>query len=190
MDSLTTLAASGMRARMEALDMLANNLANTSTPGFKADREAYTTFFNAESMEGVADGSGRLPAMAPQIESHRTDFSQGTLSPTGSPQDLALSGEGFFLLEGKQGALMTRAGSMRVAADGRLTNHEGYEFATVESPRIRADPHLPISVDQDGTVRQEGAPLGRLRIVAQGSEAQPPKREGVYFALNNQDLKG
>jgi flagellar basal body rod protein FlgG len=175
---------------MEALDILANNLANTSTPGFKADREAYTTYFNAQSLEGAADGSGRPPATAPLIESLRTDYSQGTLSPTGSPQDLALSGEGFFLLEGRHGPLMTRAGSMRVAPDGRLTNHEGYEFATVEPQRIRADPLLPITVDPDGTVQQNGAPLGRLKIVERGAESQPPKREGVYFALDSKDMKG
>lgn len=184
MDPLTTAAAAGMRSRLEALDMLANNLANGSTPGYKADREAYTSYLGEDSLGAELEGTGRAQVTVPLIESHRTDFSQGALSPTGSSSDLALSGEGFFLLDSASGPLLTRSGKLSVSRDGKLLSAEGYEFSTVEPQRIRANPQLPIEIDADGTVRQRGEPLGRLKLVSYGAEAQPPKREGVHFILD------
>lgn len=185
MDPLTTAAASGIRARLEALDLLANNLANSSTPGYKADREAYTSYLGEESRAAELSGSGYAQIAVPLIETHRTDFSQGVLSPTGLPSDLALSGDGFFLLDTANGPLLTRAAKLNVSPDGRLLSKEGYEFASVGPQRIRVDPQLPIAVDADGTVRQQDAPVGRLRIVHYDVQAQPPKREGVYFVLDS-----
>lgn len=184
MDPLTIAAASGMRARLEALDLLANNIANSSTPGFKADREAYTSYLGEESLGAEMDGVGYSQISSPLIEAHRTDFSQGALTPTGSASDLALSGDGFFLLDSANGPLLTRSGKLHVSRDGRLLSAEGHEFATVAPQRIRADPELPVEVDSDGTVRQQGSPLGRLKVVKYAIQSQPPKREGVYFALD------
>ncbi|MEP7352994.1 MAG: flagellar hook-basal body complex protein [Acidobacteriota bacterium] len=118
MDPLLISAASGMKARMESLDMLANNIANTGTVGFKADREFYRVLqaglFQANTEVASASPStasgGPLPAGAalrnrasaqlPLIEKHWTDFSQGVLLPSGNPLDLALDGDGFFALNG------------------------------------------------------------------------------------------
>ena len=95
MDGLTAAAASGMRSRMESLDMLANNLANASAPGFKVDREHYSTYLSGEAAESPA---GDFGSVMPVIERQWTDFSQGTLTTTGNSLDLALSGKGFFAL--------------------------------------------------------------------------------------------
>ncbi|MBI4891092.1 MAG: flagellar hook basal-body protein [Acidobacteria bacterium] len=190
MDPLTTAAAAGMRARLEALDLLANNLANSSTPGFKADREAYSIYLGAESQEAAASGLGLATGAVPEIDSHRTDFRPGVLTSTGSAQDLALSGEGFFLVDGPNGPLLTRGGTFRVSADGRVTTSEGYEFATVEPRRIRADSTKAVEVDLDGTVRQEGVALGRFKLVRPDLKNQPAKREGVYFSIDNSQVAG
>src|SRR3954451_1263983 len=87
MDSMTAIAASGLRARMESLDLLANNIANASTGGYKADREFYGLY---RAPEGDSDST------MPLIERHWIDPSQGTLHGTGNPLDVALSGRGFF----------------------------------------------------------------------------------------------
>src|ERR1700758_5179085 len=104
MDSLTAIAASGLRARMESLDLLANNVANASTGGYKADREFYSLYVAPE-----AQGSDAASTM-PVIERPWTDLSQGLLQPTGNPLDLALSGNGFFTVQGPGGPLYTRNG--------------------------------------------------------------------------------
>ncbi|MBI5283291.1 MAG: flagellar hook basal-body protein [Candidatus Solibacter usitatus] len=187
MDLISSTAAAGMRARLEALDIVANNIANSSSPGFKADREAYHLYLGADSLEAALTLSGQPQPLAPIVELHHTDFSQGQITPTGEPTDLALNGPGFFLVDGPNGPLLSRNGRIQVTADGRLTTPQGYELATVEPRRIRLQPRLPFSVDPDGTVRQEGAALGRLRIVGLEPGLQPAKQEGVYFSLERQD---
>lgn len=188
MDPLTTTAAAGLRSRLEALDLLANNLANSSTPGFKADREAYGLYLSEDSMGADASGLGLAQATAPVIEVNRTDLSQGQITVTGLETDLALSGAGFFQVDGPAGPLITRNGRVQITAEGKLTTKDGYELTTVEPQRIRANPQIGFNVDSEGVVRQQGRILGRLKIVDYDFKAQAPKREGVYFALDSKDL--
>src|SRR6476620_7268767 len=103
MDRLSAMAASGLRSRMESLDLLANNIANASTSGFKADREFYNLYMAAEQ-----EGGDSAPSVQPVIEKHWTDFSQGALTATANPLDVALSGPGFFGVAGPSGAMYTR----------------------------------------------------------------------------------
>src|SRR3954452_15433276 len=100
MDNISTSAASGMRARMESLEMLANNLANVETGGYKADREFYSLYIGAAASGDPQTGDvARLPV----IENHWTDLSQGVLRTTGNPLDFAIDGEGLFTVQTKAG---------------------------------------------------------------------------------------
>lgn len=166
---------------MESLDLLANNLANSGTPGFKADREAYRLYSGSESSEGMP--------WSPVIESHITDFSQGQLSATSNPGDLAISGDGFLVADGPRGPLLTRNGKLHVTKEGQLTTPEGYEVATIEPRRIRLNPQMPFEVGLDGTVTQEGAAVGRLRIAEALPGVQPAKQEGAYFQLDTSQMR-
>jgi len=177
MDTLTVSAASGMRARLESLDMLANNLANTETGGFKGDREFYNIYSSAE-----ASGAGDEPAsVLPVIERPWTDFSQGTLRTTGSALDLALSGKGFFAVNGPSGNLFTRNGSFRVSPDGTLVTAEGYPVRTVSGSGLQVQPNGTLEVSPDGTVRQNGAALGRLEIDDFSDAGSLVKQGASYF---------
>src|SRR5579884_747136 len=89
MDQGAVSAASGLRSRMQALDLLANNLANANTAGFKLDREFYSLFTGDAELSAMGDTP---VAQLPQVKSHWTDFAQGTLTPTGNPLDVALDG--------------------------------------------------------------------------------------------------
>jgi|GEM_PF-1034186 len=180
MDPLTITAASGIRSRMEALDLLSNNLANASTNGYKADRESYSLYMSSEA----AEASTGLSVRSPLIERQWIDLAQGSLQPTGDPSHLALSGSGFFMVESPQGPLLTRGGQFVVSADGKLTTHEGYEFSTVERRRIKADPLLPVVIDSSGVVRQSGLTLGQLKIVDAAESASLSRREGAFMSLD------
>ncbi len=180
MDPLTITAASGLRSRMDALDLLSNNLANTSTPGYKADRESYNLYMSAEAAE---EATG-LSVRSPLVESQWIDFSQGSLQSTGNANDLAISGKGFFMVEGPQGTLLTRGGPISIDKEGKLTTREGYEFVTVEPRRIRADALMPIEIDSAGVVRQGGQSLGQLKLVESPEPAELSRREGVYMSLD------
>src|SRR5579872_3984749 len=109
MDNLSAIAASGMRSRMQELDILANNLANSSSRGYKADREMYSVY-SAPDSAGISDEGAQSQ---PWINSSWVDFSQGTISPTGNPLDVALDGKGFLAVRGPSGTLYTRNGALK-----------------------------------------------------------------------------
>jgi flagellar basal-body rod protein FlgF len=176
MDNLTISAAGGMQARMESLDMLANNLANTETGGYKTDREFYNLYVSAE-----ASGAEGSAATLPVIERPWTDFSQGTLRATGGALDLALSGKGFFAVDGPSGSLFTRNGSFRVSPAGSLVTTEGYPVRTVSGGSLSVQPSGALEVTPDGTVLQNGQTLGRLAIADFSDTSSLVKQGASYF---------
>jgi flagellar basal-body rod protein FlgF len=104
MDGISVSAASGMKARMESLELLANNLANVETGGFKADREFYSLY---TGLDATADpATGDLTTL-PVIESHWTDLAQGDFRVTGNPLDFAIDGDGLFAIQTPRAASVT-----------------------------------------------------------------------------------
>jgi len=169
MDPLLITAASGMKARMESLDMLANNLANTGTNGFKADREFYSVFRQE----------------LPIIEARWTDFSQGTVLPTGNPLDLALDGTGFFALNSPAGVVYSRNGSFQVSSSNQLATSEGYTLRNTHTngQPIPVDPLRPIEIDRAGIVKQNGQELGQIEIAGFANATEALGKLGSsYFA--------
>ena len=189
MDPLTITAAAGLRSRIEALDLLANNMANLSTAGYKADRESYNTYRSEAALEGWMSGTGPVQPLSPVVERQWVDLSQGALTMTGNPSDVAISGMGFLVADGPAGPVLTRGGEVRVGKDGRLTTREGYELHTIEPQRIKADPLLPLQVGPDGSVRQRDMHLGRLRIVDAPEPEALFRRQGAYFHLDADQVK-
>ncbi len=174
MDTLTIAAASGIRARLESLEMLANNIANQATAGFKTDREAYNLYFSP-----LADGEP--PPALPVIERQWTDFSQGALTRTGNLTDMALSGSGFFVVRGPGGPLYTRNGHFRVGVAGEWTTTDGFPVLDTGGKPIRTDPTRPFEVSRSGEILQEGIPVARLQIVEFDRPEALRKRQGTYF---------
>jgi len=185
MDSLSISAASGIRSRMESLDLLANNLANASTAGFKADREFYSLYVSPEAVDPAMD----QPTTAPVIERHWTDFSQGLLTSTGSPFDLAISGRGFFSVQTPQGVAYTRNGNFRPTADGRLITSEGNELLGKDGKVLRIDPAKSVEVSGDGLISQDGQPAGQMAVVDFQDLPALGKEGATYFRLNGNSAK-
>jgi flagellar basal body rod protein FlgG len=184
MDNLTIAAASGLRSRMESLDLLANNLANTATTGFKRDLEFYGTYSSADSDDPVNGGPS---STLPTIEKQWTDFSQGTIQVTGNPLDVALQGSGFLAVSGPQGALYTRAGNLKVLASGALATSDSYPVRSTTGDAIRIAPNKPIAILPDGTVEQSGQPVGQLSVVTFKSTDSLQKMGSTCF--QNTDSK-
>jgi flagellar basal body rod protein FlgG len=161
MDNISILAASGMRARMESLDLLANNLANAETGGFKADREFYSIYVSAEAS---ADATSNGVATLPVVEKQWTDLSSGDLRPTWNQLDLAVDGEGLFEVQTARGVRYTRNGSLRLSSTGTLTTADGSSLRSDKGLPIVLDPSLKVEVLPDGTVQQAGNPIAKLQI--------------------------
>jgi flagellar basal-body rod protein FlgF len=177
MDALTVSAASGLRARMESLDMLANNLANTETGGYKTDREFYDLYVGPEA---AASGDA-VAATLPVQEKPWTDFSQGTLRPSGSPLDLGLSGKGFFAVDGPAGSLYTRNGNFRLSPAGLLVSAEGYPVRMAGAAKVKIQLSSPLQVAPDGTLLQDGQALGRIELVDFPDTGALSKQGASYF---------
>jgi len=169
MDPLLIAASAGMRSRMDSLDMLANNLANAGTSGFKMDRE----------LMGLHAGD------QPDVQRQWTDFSQGALEPTSNLLDLGLAGEGFFALNSKAGVTYTRSGAFQLNAAGEITTPDGMTLRNrLDSGRpIRLDPNKDIAVDRDGSISQGGKVVARIEVARAASpQSILQKMGGTYFA--------
>ncbi len=180
MDSVSVIAASGLQSRMQALDLVANNLANSTTGGFKLDQEFYSLFTAGED-ESVDGASTTLPLVKKQW----TDFSQGILTPTGGPLDLALSGRGFFAVKGPSGPLYTRNGSFRLSTNGQLTTPEGYEVLDTNGKPIQTQSPALIEVSANGTVTQAGNELGQLQVADFQDRSILQKLGNSYFSVSD-----
>jgi flagellar basal body rod protein FlgG len=203
MDLLSSAAAAGLRSRAEALEMLANNIANAQTTGFKADRELYSNYQTAEAWD--ADTKWADPNAArqdlgvlPDIDNHWTDFGQGPLQVTGNSLDIALQGRGFFVVEGPGGnRLMTRDGHFRLSPQGRLETTDGYAVlgvrvnpdGTRQTTPLTLDPRQTVEVGRDGTILQQGARVGQLLLTDPADPQVLPKRSGNYFSLDPRYLQ-
>jgi flagellar basal-body rod protein FlgF len=138
-------AAAGMRAQADKLDVIAQNLANGSTAGFRARSAAFTSFGDElRANTGVSSAQGPL---------HRTDV----------PTDLALTGSGYFAIATRDGVRYTRDGRMSVDPQGLLTDARGNRVLGALGPA-----RFPqgARIDESGRIFVAGTMIDRLRIVA------------------------
>ena len=183
MDPITAIAASGLRAQIDSLDMLANNMANASTGGYKADREFYSLYAAPEAQD-----NDRVSTM-PVIERGWTDWSAGLVRSTGNQLDLAIPGKGFFSVDGPGGQLYTRNGSFRLGAGGKLVTSDGYAVRGAGGAALTIQSSRPIEISSDGTVRQDGNTIGQLEIVDFTSTAGLAKQGNSYFRVSDPALR-
>ena len=181
MDPLTSAAASGMRASLQSLDMLANNLANAQTTGYKVDREFYDLYTSADALGGGDNNPTRMP----DIVKNWTDYSQGALQQTANPLDLALAGQGFFAVNGPSNStLYTRNGAFRINAAGQLVTQDGYTVLNTTGKPIQVDPAQPVTVDGGGNITQGGQNVGQLQISSFADNSALSKQGSNYFQFN------
>jgi flagellar basal-body rod protein FlgG len=157
--------------------MMANNLANATTSGFKLDREFYSVF-SAED-NGVVGGNSN--ASLPMVQKQWTDFSQGELQTTGNPLDLALNGKGFFVVNSPTGPMYTRNGAFVLSPTGALTTGDGYAVTGSGGQPIQTVDRGPIEVSADGTVQQNGTKIAQVQVVDFKDPSVLVKRGGSYF---------
>ncbi len=150
-------AATGMHAQQLTLDVIANNLANVQTGGFKRSRVDFQDLvYQTLQVSGMASAqSAEVPAgfqvgHGSRAVSTQRLFIEGDLQPTGNPLDVAIEGEGFFQVTQPNGELAyTRAGSFKKDSQGRLVTPEGFLL----SPEITIpEDALSVNIGVDGTV--------------------------------------
>lgn len=175
-------ACAGLQAQTQALDLVANNLANVSTSGYRAQQSSFQSL--------LAGASGEWATMNPLnraindfnvIGDTRTDLRAGNLQHTGNPLDLAIEGSGFFAVQTAAGTLYTRNGNFRVSAKGQLTTSEGDLVLGVAGPI--AIPSGEIAISPDGTISVNGGVAGKLRIVEFAPGSSPAARGNAFYSV-------
>ncbi len=151
MDRMIYVAMTGAKQTEFAQAINANNLANVSTTGFRADLHA----FSAVPVDGPGVGSRVNAVIAP----YGTDFSQGPVADTGRDLDVAIQGRGFIAVQGAGGReAYTRAGALRVTSGGILTTGAGDPVMGEGGP-VAIPPYSSLVVGADGTISIQ--PIGQ-----------------------------
>jgi flagellar basal-body rod protein FlgF len=165
MDMPGYIVLSRLAAQRRATDVLATNIANAATPGFKASQPVFAQ--EMVRQQGAAAPAGGAQGVAFTVDrSTWRDFSPGNLQHTGNPLDMAISGEGFFAVETPRGERFTRAGHFTLGADSRIVDSQGNPVMGEGGQPLTLPPgDARIQVRGDGTVVSESGPIGRLRVV-------------------------
>lgn len=156
------LSAEGAQAQATRMEVIANNLANINTPGFKRDVASFQARL-AEAIEQGEDdvGTGTVNQVGGGTMMHdvRTDFSPGTVKRTDIPTDLALGGHGFFEVQAADGEVfLTRAGNFTLNSLGELITQTGrHHVLDAAGGRVTVLPDEAWHVSADGFVMQGGA---------------------------------
>jgi flagellar basal-body rod protein FlgF len=153
---------SGLRRQ---LDVIANNMANVSTPGFQGERVSFRSHLSDRARTPGIEGGGKT-AFVGEATTWR-DTRAGNVERTGNPLDVAIVGPGYFAVETEDGVRYTRAGGFRPDADGRLVTGSG---AVVQgeggAPITIPQGETSIEIDARGTLVGRNGPIGKLRVVA------------------------
>ena len=172
MDSGYYAAMTGLVARTQALDAAAANLANIQTPGYRAERE----FFRS-ALLGPDAGDSQLGAAVNHyglLGGDRLSMAQGALTETGNPLDLAIEGQGFFMVRTANGPRYTRDGSFQRAPGGTLVTEAGEAVLSTTGQPILIPPG-EVTVGGDGTISIAGGAVGQVGVFdfPAGTELKP-----------------
>lgn len=156
MPSVLNVDAAAQLALARRLDSIANNIANATTPGYRADGVKFDTLLSSSGGRNVAFPSAGRDYIT-------TTF--GPVSRTGGPLDFAVRGAAWFSLQTPDGPVYTRDGRFEIAATGELRSVSGYPLLDVSGAPISVEPAGgPISVAGDGMISQRGRQVGAIGL--------------------------
>lgn len=166
------------------LDVVANNIANLNTTGFKGDGALFEEFIAPTARaSGVSGNDSRVSFVRDRAT--WTDMSQGSLERTGNSLDVAIEGKGFFAVQTPRGERYTRNGAFQINNNGELVTSEGYQVLGESGPITFQPKDRNIAISADGTVSvgegnsaRTDSQRGKLRLVGFG-EVQRLQKDGA-----------
>ena len=186
MDSGLYAACTALMARTDALDTIANNLANSSTSGFRARHTTFSSVLAgtghplASQLNVVTNSYGLLG------DSH-LDLQSGSLQHTGNELDLGIDGPGFLSVQTANGTAYTRNGSLQISTTGELVTATGDPVLGVNGV-ISVPNGATVTVSADGTVSAQGAIAGKLKVIEFKPTADPQALGASYYTAPATDV--
>ncbi|MEL7540853.1 MAG: flagellar hook-basal body complex protein [Pseudomonadota bacterium] len=151
---------------LKELQVVANNIANTNTTGYKTDRAVFAEYVMATGPNTPSLSMGGLAG-------HSFDLTQGTVKFTGGQFDLAIQGDGFFAVETDAGQRLTRAGAFQISADGELIASDGAKVLSNGGGPIQIPPDAEgVSIAGDGTISADGQVIDQVGVFIANGQLQ------------------
>jgi flagellar basal-body rod protein FlgF/flagellar basal-body rod protein FlgG len=179
MDSGYYALSTALLARTQALDTIANNLANQSTTGYKAQRNVFSSVLAASGTSLPSDVNRAINNYG-VLSGNLLDLTQGVLQKTGNDLDLAIQGSGFFVVQTPNGPRYSRNGALQVSSKGQLVTSAG-DPVMGEKGAIAMMPG-PVSIGSDGTISSNGAVMGKLQLVDFPAGTAIKSEGGTYYS--------
>ncbi len=175
MDNSGYVALSRQSGLAKEMQIVANNIANMATTGYRREGVVFAETLAALPVEG-----GSLAMTDARVRV--TDAAQGALSATGGAYDLAIEGPGFFLLETPAGERLTRAGAFARSDAGELVNLAGHRVLDEGGSAIVIPPDAKaLAIAADGSISADGAPIGRIGLFDVADPGALIREDGVAF---------
>jgi flagellar basal-body rod protein FlgF len=171
MESALLIGLSRQTALQRELDVVANNIANLNTTGFKADGAVFSEYLhNGSGADQFASQDRKLSFVQDRMSWH--NMSQGVIQQTGAPLDVAIDGDGMLVVQTARGERYTRAGSLQISNTGEIVTSSGDKVLGDSGPIVLQVTDRDIVITKDGTIKvREGQSLnsdstrGKLRLV-------------------------
>jgi flagellar basal-body rod protein FlgF len=164
MDNALLVGLSRQTALRRELDVIANNIANLNTTGFKGESVMFEQFLDPTARHEHFPGNDRRIAFVLDRATLQ-DFSQGPLQRTESPLDVAIDGPGFFAIQTPNGERYTRAGNFHLNPQGQLVTNNGHLVLGQGGPIVFEPNDTSIAIAADGTVSTQNGDRGKIRLV-------------------------
>lgn len=177
---------SGMQPRMLRMDVIANNLANIDTTGFKKEN----FFVQVLQQTAHANALGKEELAGLDVKQY-TDFSEGSLRQTNNSLDLAIEGRGFFVIETPQGTRYTRNGNFMLATDGTVVTSEGRPVmganGKIQFPQLQKITDGKLSISENGEITLNRTIIGKFKIVDFDNLAKLKKEGSSMFHVSDDE---
>jgi flagellar basal-body rod protein FlgF len=178
MDNSLLVSLSQQLASYQSMDVIANNIANVSTPGYRREQPTFQ-----EYVTQLPAGDGTMQDVSfVQDTGIVRDMSQGTLQQTGGTYDLALKGKGFFVVQTPGGERYTRNGHFTLDPAGQIVDDSGNPLMGDGGAITITNEDGDVHVGADGTLSGRNGQLGKLRIASFADEAALTKQGLNLFA--------
>jgi flagellar basal-body rod protein FlgF len=186
------ISAEGANAQSARMDVIANNLANVDTVGFKRELASFQARYAEGINKGLATpGAGRLEDVGGGVfvRETKTDFSQGAVKRTNNPAHLAIAGDGFFTIKKGNENFLTRAGNFEINSRGELVTPQGYSVLDESGAPVVINPEVKQwNISDEGVMRQSGSQQALAIVKPAGSETLVKYGDNLYRAPARTDL--
>lgn len=174
MESTTYTTLTRQTGLMREMQVIANNIANSATTGFRQEGIIFSEFVQrTDSGDSISMAAARIA---------ETSMLQGTLTQTRGTFDVGIEGDGFFLIQTPQGERLTRAGSFSPSANGDLVTPDGYPVLDAGGAPLFIPPDAgDLAIAEDGTISTNGRPVGQLGVVMPLDIQEMERQGGVMF---------